>query len=280
MPTSPYRPGRPVRTGRRHPLTTASWAVAYGFLAYLALTKIGPGNNRTLAIVAIVSLPFLLTTIRQRIINRYDVHCRASLALLHQGHAARAEKDFALLEQRFRWPGFLSRLSGYNRALSLFRLGRLDDAIATLASADRRGGAPGIQGAIAGTLSYLYALRGDVELAEDWLREAQRRDRGLIVPGHAYLLPQLAIELRTGAASAILGQLADRWAELESTMKGESLRPLRVLRAFGVARAGGVRESGAAAPLLAALKPVRPDELAYLGVAWPELDQFIRTSLG
>jgi hypothetical protein len=277
--THVYLPGRSVRTATG---VRARAFVIYGlYLAsYFWWIRYVPGDQRLLAGIAFVCVPLIYGQVHKRILGAYNRDVAVALATLHQGNATRAERDLETLQARYRWPRFLGRLTAYNRALAVMRQGRLDDAIAMLVDADRRGGAIGMDGAIASTLGYLHALRGDVELAGTWLAEGKRRDLGLT---HAtpfpHILSEIAIDLRASRFREVQARLDRDWAEMESSMKGERLRPLRLLRAFAAAQTTDVRDSGTIAPLIAGLHGVHADELAYLGAAWPALDAFIRAHL-
>ena len=64
------------------------------------------------------------------------------------------------------------------------------------------------------------------------------------------------------------------WPALEG-LSGDQTRPLRLMRAFGVAAAGGPRDDCAVHRLLAPLRESRRGSLRYLTVAWPELAAFM-----
>jgi hypothetical protein len=279
MANDVYLPGRRLRTAAG--VRIRIWVIFGIYLAsYFWWSRYVPRGDRLFAAVAFFFLPLIYSGILKRIIAGYHQASAIAVAPLHQGNAIRADRDLETLQQRFRWPRFLGRLTGYNRALAVMRQGRHADAIAILAEVDRRGGVIGVDGAIASTLAYLHALCGELEPAGAWLSEAKRRDLGM---RHAtrfpYILSEIAIDLREGRFREVEKQLDRDWAEMEETMKGERLRPLRLFRAFAAAQAADVRESGTITPLLAGLQGTRAEELAYLGTAWPELDAFVRTHL-
>jgi hypothetical protein len=277
-----YLPGRRLRTAASVRSTNIAIGAAYAAIAVMVLQLVH-GGARTMLFAAIVAVPFLYIASIKRTIARYNVSYKAAIAALHQGDAARADRDLRALEQRFRWPRFLVRLSGYNRSLALLRQGRHDDAIELLSDIDRRGGVINNDAAIAGTLAYVHALRGNVETAAAWAAEEATRRASLRAATGAFpdVMCEIALELRLGKFVAVQKRLADHWGEMEQTMNGQRLRPLRVFRAFAAAQLAqtDVREAGAVAPLLAGLHPARYEEFAYLGAAWPELEQFLRTNL-
>ena len=55
---------------------------------------------------------------------------------------------------------------------------------------------------------------------------------------------------------------------------GETLRPLRVIRAFAIASTGP-RNAGMADASLALSRPAYPGEYDFLGKAWPEMQTFL-----
>ena len=60
----------------------------------------------------------------------------------------------------------------------------------------------------------------------------------------------------------------------EGMLTGETLRPMRVLRAFALA-SSDPRNAGKAEIDVAAARPQYPDEYRFLGVAWPEMAVFL-----
>jgi hypothetical protein len=267
---SAYLPGRPLRTGRE--AATLFW-VLYAIAVYVVWTLPWPS-----ALFFVALVPIAVRAYRRTTVARFSRSNRVLLDTMHT-NPEQAARELAVLADEFWWPRYLRRLAGYNRGLALLRSGRLDDATATLAEVDRSGGVVGLDAAIAGTLAYVHALRGEVELASNWLGEAKRR-HSPATARFPHVLAQITIDLRAGKAREVATWLEDQWPQLEHAMTGERLRPLRALRAFAVAQAGGAREGGTAELVLAALRPARYQELAYLGTAWPELDQFLRGSLG
>jgi hypothetical protein len=274
-----YEPGRRLRTaGAARALAVVIWG-AYVVAGVFALQSFHH-EQRSMATVVYVAIPMLFGFVQRRVIASYNAAFKIAIAPLHQGDPLRAERQLDLLSKRFRWPRFLPRLAGYNRALALLRLGKHQEAIEQLAAVDRAGGVINVDAAIAGTLAYLHALNGNLVLAEIWFREnMSRRQRMRAAPGvFPDIMSDVAIELRRGNFRQLATRLADQWPEMEQTMNGQRLRPLRALRAFAIAQAD-LRDAGAATAVLAQLGGARYSELAYLGTAWPELDTFLRTNL-
>lgn len=278
--TDDYLPGRRVRTRSEVMLRFVALIAMFVALVFAIRSRVANDDARRLLAMAAFVVPVIyISAVRDRA-RRFSRALALAAQKLHQGQPARAEQDLAALAGKYRRPRVFGRVVGYNHALALMRTGRLADATAKLIEVDRGGGVIRVDGAIASTLAYLHALRGNrPELAETWVAEAKRRDTGFAVTPFAYTLPLLAIAIRKGDASKLLGELADRWTEAESMLKGERLKPLRVLRAFGVAQTTDVRDAGQVAAILAPLAGTKAAELAYLGAEWPALEQFIRANL-
>jgi len=198
---------------------------------------------------------------------------------LNEGALDRAERLVDDLERRFRWPAAVVRGVASFRAVVLTRQARLVEARAQWIALDQTGGLRAMHAEGAETIAYLEALLGNLESARTWMAEARRR--GTQRPDRMpYVVTDAVIDLRAGDARAVATRLDDAWPKAQHALEGARLRPLAVLRAFAHAQAGGVREAATASRILATLQPVALDEFAPLVVAWPELEQFLRTHLG
>ncbi len=266
-------PGRRLRSAREGQVVF--WIVYLG--ALVAAWQVVPRPYLTLTVIGIALVPIVWRRLHVQRVAQFNNTNKLMLETL-QRNPERAAREFEQLADRYRRPAGLHRLAGYNRALALLRIGRLDEAVDVLDAIDRAGGVINLDSAIAGTLAYLHALCGNLAPAEAWLVEAKRRSP-TSPSKFPHLLSEIAIDLRAGKAREVATQLEEDWAGIEHAMTGERLRPLRALRAFALAQAGGAREAGAAEPVLAALRPASYQELAYLGAKWPELDQFLRGNL-
>jgi hypothetical protein len=272
-----YRPGRRLRTkSDARVLSLVGWA-GFGIGAFALFTAIGFG---AVAWVVIIGTPFAATALVQAQARRYNRVAQPGHLALTAGDAATAQREFAEARAKVRWPGSLRRLGDYNRAFALIREGKLALAIELLSETDRRGGVLNLDGAIAGALALAYALAGDVALATDWLAETRRRyssytAAGIRVPAFAYTLSEAAVELRAGEAEAMRRRLENHWTQLENSVTGNILRPMRVLRAFALAQTGGPREAALVDSMLAALRGSSTYDIQYLGAAWPEMKMFI-----
>ena len=70
-------------------------------------------------------------------------------------------------------------------------------------------------------------------------------------------------------------RLANEWTQLENSVTGNILRPMRVLRAFALAQSSGPRDAALVDSLVAALRGTSTRDIDYLGAAWPEMHVFM-----
>jgi hypothetical protein len=272
-----YRPGRSVRTksGVRA-LSMMSW-LGWGIGASLAASAIGLGP---LVWVVVIGVPFAQTAAVQAQARRYNRVAQPGHLALTAGDPSTAQREFSVARAQFRWPGFLRRLGDYNRAVALIREGQLDLALELLSDIDRRGGVLNLDGAIAGALTLAHALAGHVELAGEWLLETRRRYAaytvaGIRVPAFAFIQSETAADLRAGDAEAVRKRLENQWTQLENSVTGNVLRPMRVLRAFALAQSSGPREAAIVDSMLSALRGTSTRDIEYLAAAWPEMATFM-----
>jgi len=267
-----YLPGRKLRTGREWiPLALMGFG-----LAVLVCFEFLPVGWSLIVGIGLIVVPIAINRARKQRVAAFNRQTRVGLEFLEQMRWVDAEREFATAEQAFRWPRFLSRLSAYNRAMAMLKQGRHEETIALLGEVDRAGGVIGLDPAIASNLAYVYALVGNVQLAEEWLRETRLRTTNNT--GMPNILPEIAVDIRAGRAADVRKRLDDQWRSIEAALTGTRLRPVRVLRAFAIAVSSDMRDSGAIEHVIAGLRPARYDEFAYLGKNWPELDQFLRTT--
>jgi hypothetical protein len=163
----------------------------------------------------------------------------------------------------------------------LIRQGKLDVAAAVLHDNDeghqRELGRMHLAPTSAIDLALAFSLLGRVDDATQWCERAERRaDTGTLFgfPGmRIYVRAVIACRRQEAREAAKL--LDEQWADCE-TLKGNELRPLRVLRAFAHATAD-IRNVGIAESLLVDAKPRFKGEYDFLGVAWAEMQQFLVT---
>lgn len=273
----PYLPGRKVR---RQAVQVRNsyllWGVYLLTFMWVSLQLERGSALHTAAIVLGIAIPSIYSAWFKRTIARYNLEAASAISALQREQAAAAERTFSVLLARFRWPKLLRNLTLYNLGLAQYRQGRYDDAIASLVEADRGGGAFNIDPSLASTLGIIHALRGDLEVADRWSAEAQIRYAGQVAnASFPNLIAETVIALRHGEFDEVHRRLERDWAEIENTRKGETLRPLRLFRAFATARVAAITDSQQLAALVVALQPAGATDFAYLGVEWPELYDFI-----
>jgi hypothetical protein len=117
------------------------------------------------------------------------------------------------------------------------------------------------------------ALRGDVTNARVWLEKARSAVRpakkGVLV------LPEVLIALRDGRHEEAAGIVAMRSSEAEAANDASSMRALRVLAGYALARSVIPPTPQTVTAMIAAARPFRRGELDYLAVAWPDLEEFL-----
>lgn len=127
----------------------------------------------------------------------------------------------------------------------------------------------------AADIGLLYALCGELEAAEHWMAEADKRSESISVLRHARIaLPRAILDCRSGKRVDALRMLDEHWPDCETILTGSTLRPLKIVRAFALA-GDGPRDAGVAAVPLMGVRPLYPGEFDYLGGAWPEMEQFL-----
>jgi len=257
-------------------LSMLIWA-GWGIGASIAFSALGIGAA---AWAFVIAVPVGHTMFVQAQARRYNRIAAPGHLALTSGDANTAHREFAEARESVRWPGFLRRLGDYNRAFALIRQGEFATAIELLSDLDRRGGVLNLDGAVAGALALAHGLAGNVELASEWLLETQRRyaqyrSSGIRVPGFAYILTEVAVQLRAGEVELVRRRLENEWTQLENSVAGPILRPIRVLRAFALAQTSGPREAALVDAMLAALRGTSTRDIEYLGAAWPEMHAFM-----
>jgi hypothetical protein len=164
--------------------------------------------------------------------------------------------------------------------MALLRTGDLASATETLTALDRRTarGMPTLRAKIASQLAVLYALRGEPAPADRWIAETKARLKGTgneqRIDG-ALVFTQLVNGIRRDDEETALESLAAAWETLEGTLPTAELRPFRVLRAFATARRRPPETLAADPSVRGAFEGVRPRELSWLGVDWPEMHAFL-----
>jgi hypothetical protein len=258
------------------------------FIAIYELVGVRPGDApRTIpfgwvlggGFIAVVAGFVIWIRWHNRAVNRFNTESQVALGQLARGELDQAAAGFDALAQKWKRPRSLHVVARHNLAWTLVRKGEHKRAIEVYTSLER---AAGDSGAIWQTmpthLALASALAGDLDAAERWLTEARKRVEsqggdtrtieGLIAFARAI------VECRRGRAAEAARALEAGWREYESHLAGEILRPMRVVRAYAITASEGPR-GGSVDFLLLPLRGGPGGELAFLGVAWPEMAAFL-----
>ncbi|MDB4964280.1 MAG: hypothetical protein JWP01_4279 [Myxococcales bacterium] len=174
----------------------------------------------------------------------------------------------------------VSAIARHNLGWTLMRQGELQQAIDVLTDNEDRNRAALTSARMYPTsavdLALDYGLLGDLDAAEKWMTEVERRATELSNPTLPAMkaFARAVLDCRAGRCSEAARMLHERWAEYEATLTGETLRPMRIVRAFAIA-AEGPRSAGLAETAIAMARPAYPGEYDFLGVAWPEMKRFL-----
>jgi len=203
------------------------------------------------------------------------------LQLMARGDLEQAAALFERLAKKYRLLPVLRVAAQHNQAAVMLRRGELQRAIDMLAAIEQSGdlqGAPTVRPLAAANMATGYALVGDTEAAEQWVAEAEKRNQRQPDPrtvGGAVALARAIVQCRQGQFTEVVRRLESEWGQLKEGLTGETLRPLRLVRAFALSQAGGPREAGAVENVLIPLRGGRPGTLNYLASQWPELQEFL-----
>jgi hypothetical protein len=260
------------------------------FVALVVLFSDGPSRHGTAASSGISPWSFVVPGIfvllivvfwRQLRVSRgFNEGVNAAMLALADGDLEQARRHFAELVEKNRGNQHVHN-ARVNLAWTLQRMGRFDEEREVLLALERT---PGLLFAsehrlyAAAYLARHFALSGDLERAQAWLEDAQRRRDRI---GHValFLLAQLRIIealllARRDQHAQALAILEKDWPRLEAALTTVVLKHVLVLRAYLIAGAGGVRDQGLSAQWVAKVRPFRTDEIAYLWEGWPALRQW------
>jgi hypothetical protein len=226
-----------------------------------------------------VLVGFIFWNVRR--VRTYNVATASAQIALGEGDYAKAAAEYQQLARRYAFPRSLARMAKFNLAIAQMHAGELDVAIVGFVGVEAHARAvPGLAPLVADQLALAYALRGDFDAAHRWRAESENRGKGM--GNQAMFAGLLAfadaiLDVREGRCEALLRWLGERWHQLDGNVTARTMRPLRVLRAFALARSDGVRGAMAVDEALSPLRPARPGEFALLGAKWPEMQVFLAT---
>jgi tetratricopeptide (TPR) repeat protein len=243
----------------------------------------GPGA-RTPLLALFIAIPVAIVLLSTINVILYRRQARRFVDENAQGIAALARGELKIARDIFwRWAEVtklsqVSALARHNLGWTLMRQGELQQAIDVLTDNDDRNQAAlkavGMYATSAVDLALDYGLLGDLDAAEKWMAEVERRDLSRPQLPAMKAFTRAVLDCRTGRCSDAARMLEERWPEYEATLTGETLRPMRVVRAFAIA-GQGPRSAGLAETAIATARPAYPGEYAFLGVAWPEMERFL-----
>lgn len=209
--------------------------------------------------------------------RRFNARQAVALAVLENGHYARAAEQFGALARHYRARPGLASVASYNQGFALIRAGDAAAAVGVLLGVER-----GIQlrddGArrlAAIELARAFAIGGDVEKATRWLDEA--RDRGADLSGDL-LTVQGMVMCRAGRFEDAARHFDDTWTRIESRTHLRGMRDAWLLRAFAIAGTSTPRDTGAIEPWLHLIRTTTPSSFAWLTAHWPALATFAATN--
>ena len=267
--------GPPRRTVRRvvGAVTGVPIGIGVVFQPHALLLGIGGGVFLTYVVGC--------TALAMRRMRRFATENNLALGALGRGELANAREVFA------RWArsndDAVSALARHNLGWTLILEGRAGDAVTILEDAalyHQR--ALTHQSQLPTTrvdIALCHALLGDLDRADAWYAKA---DEPVKAPPRPTFKGMMAIvrgliDCRRERAAEAMVSLEQAWAEHEATMSGETLRMMRVLRAFACAAADGPRNQGLVERVLGDMRPRYAGELAFLGGTWPEMATFLAT---
>lgn len=214
--------------------------------------------------------------------KRFYVANSAAVELLKRGELEAAHQRFDMLMRERGVPEELQRVARFNLAWTQLLLEQIEDAHTNLMQVEterRSRPAVALDGIISTRLAYVHALSGELTEARRWLELSRARAEEPVADAtsmRAWLVTtQAIVDCRGGDPGRALSELDARWLELENSLTGELLRPLRVLRAFARQSAEPGGDSSVIDAQLQVLRGLPTRELAHLGTRWPQMRAFL-----
>lgn len=211
--------------------------------------------------------------------RRFAADNSAAVSALGRGELAKAH------EVLVRWAKVrnlvIRAMARHNLGWTLMLERRVDEAATLLADTAKHHERPlsrvGMLPTTRLDTSLCHALLGNLEVAETWWLEAQKPVNGPAHPsfGGMNALVRAILDCRQGRAAEAVVLLDRAWAEHEGALTGETLRMMRVVRAFACATADGPRNQGIVERVLGDMRPRYEGEFAFLVGAWPGMQAFL-----
>jgi hypothetical protein len=203
------------------------------------------------------------------------------LRLLARGELDQAQALFEGMAKKYHSVPTLRAMALHNVAWTLVRRGELHRGLHVLVGVAQGSALASfklLKPSVAANLAAIYALLGELDAAAQWATEAEALRERSADPRPllgSIALSRAIIDCRRGEHAEALRRLDHEWGVLEEAVTGETLRPLRLVRAFALSQTSGPRDGGAVDSVLAPLREGRSDTLRYLGTEWPELRGFM-----
>lgn len=212
-------------------------------------------------------------------IRRFSNENNAALGALGRGELAKAHDMFV------RWapshPPIIAAMARHNLGWTLVLEGRLEDAVTIFEDTAEHYKRPltrlGLLPTTRIDTTLCHALLGNLDAADSWLAMSALPVKTTPRPGFPGMaaLTRAVIDCRRGRTAEAKVSLEHAWNEHEPTLTGETLRMMRVLRAFACAADDGPRSQGLVERVLGDLKPRYEHEFGFLCGAWPEMEAFL-----
>jgi hypothetical protein len=211
--------------------------------------------------------------------RRFATENNLALGALGRGDLAKAHDVFA------RWarsPHVVARtLARHNLGWTMMLEGHVQEAATILEDAAEHYSKALIRIGMLPTtridIALCHALLGKLETAESWYAQSDAPVKAPprpSLPGMRAIV-RAVIDCRSDRAAEAAVALEHAWGEHEAMLTGETLRMMRVLRAFAAASADGPRSQGLVERVLADMRPRYAGELAFLGGTWPQMAAFL-----
>ena len=219
------------------------------------------------------------TVIAMTRLRRFNGENNAALGALGRGELAKAHEVFVRWAPR--QPPIISATARHNLGWTLMLEQRLEDAVTILEDTAEHYKRPLTRtGLLPTTLidtTLCHALLGNLDQADIWFAKSQLPVKPTPHPSFPGMvaLTRGIIDCRRGRTAEARVSLEHGWNEHEATLTGETLRMMRVVRAFACATEDGPRSQGLVERILGDMKPRYEGEFGFLGGAWPEMAVFL-----
>jgi tetratricopeptide (TPR) repeat protein len=271
-------PERHLRPGR----INGFWIAYLGLVGLIASALIVvlavPSASWLAGAIAVVVIGGVLG-LRRSTVNANEENQRA-VNLLNAGEVEDAGEIFDRLARRRRLSlGHIVFV--YNRAVAYLLEGRHQRALSIFNAIEKSGRMSGrrflhLQPNLLLEMGCCLALSGELEQAESYLRRAAEK---LQPPEDGRLLfLEAVIGVRRGRYDATVARIQEQWKRAEGALRGPTIRTLRMLHAYALAKAGRASEP-AFTTAVAGAQPSEPADFHWATKNWPEFAAFVEAQL-